>query len=240
MLFSTILYGIVAYAQSEMADTVSVRQLNEIVVRGEKPQVRAEEGIMTVDLPDIVKDKPVSNILEALGYLPGVMNNNGMIWLTGASDVTIVLNGELTDMPLQNLYQLLYTTPVDRLKNVEIMYSAPAKYHVNGAVINVVLKTPRPLDGLQGQVRAGYNQAHYASYGGGLAATYAIKDWIFDLNYGVSRTQSWNQEETWSNHMVQGKRTMIEDDMRRIGRNWSNTVFATVAWKNLNSHTTDR
>ena len=58
MLFSTILYGIVAYAQSEMADTVSVRQLNEIVVRGEKPQVRAEEGIMTVDLPDIVKDKP--------------------------------------------------------------------------------------------------------------------------------------------------------------------------------------
>lgn len=167
MLFSTILYGIVAHAQSEMADTVSVRQLNEIVVRGEKPQVRAEEGIMTVDLPDIVKDKPVLNILEALGYLPGVMNNNGMIWLTGASDVTIILNGELTDMPLQNLYQLLYTTPVDRLKNVEIMYSAPAKYHVNGAVINVVLKTPRPLDGLQGQVRAGYNQAHYASYGGG-------------------------------------------------------------------------
>ena len=109
MLFSTILYGIVAYAQSEMADTVSVRQLNEIVVRGEKPQVRAEEGIMTVDLPDIVKDKPVSNILEALGYLPGVMNNNGMIGLTGASDVTIILNGELTDMPLQNLYQLLYT-----------------------------------------------------------------------------------------------------------------------------------
>ena len=155
MLFSTILYGIVAYAQSEMADTVSVRQLNEIVVRGEKPQVRAEEGIMTVDLPDIVKDKPVSNILEALGYLPGVMNNNGMIGLTGASDVTIILNGELTDMPLQNLYQLLYTTPVDRLKKVEIMYSAPAKYHVNGAVINVVLKTPRPLDGLQGQVRAG-------------------------------------------------------------------------------------
>lgn len=233
MLFSTILYGIVAHAQSEMADTVSVRQLNEIVVRGEKPQVRAEEGIMTVDLPDIVKDKPVLNILEALGYLPGVMNNNGMIWLTGASDVTIILNGELTDMPLQNLYQLLYTTPVDRLKNVEIMYSAPAKYHVNGAVINVVLKTPRPLDGLQGQVRAGYNQAHYASYGGGLAATYAIKDWIFDLNYGLSRTQSWNQEETWSNHMVQGKRTMIEDDMRRIGRNWSNTVFASAAWKKL-------
>ena len=188
---------------------------------------------MIVDLPAIVKDKPVTNILEALGYMPGVTNNNGMIWLTGASNVTIILNGELTEMPLQNLYQLLYTTPVDRLKNVEIMYSAPAKYHVSGAVINVVLKTPTPLDGLQGQVRAGYNQAHYGSYGGVLAATYAIKDWTFDLNYGLTRSKSWSREETWSNHLYDGKRTMIEDDMRRIGQNWSNTIFASASWKTL-------
>ncbi len=188
---------------------------------------------MVVDLPGIVKDKPVNNILEALGYMPGVTNNNGMIWLTGASNVTIILNGELTNMPLQNLYQLLYTTPVDRLKNVEIMYSAPAKYHVNGAVINVVLKTPTPLDGLQGQVRAGYNQAHYGSYGGVLAATYAIKDWTFDLNYGLTRSKSWSREETWSNHLYDDGRTMIEDDMRRIGQNWSNTIFASASWKTL-------
>lgn len=169
ILFALFITYLSAAAQTEMTDTVSIRQLDEVVVKGEKPQVRGEDGVMVVDLRGIVKDKPVTNILEALGYMPGVMNNNGMIWLTGASNVTIILNGELTNMPLQNLYQLLYTTPVDRLKNVEIMYSAPAKYHVNGAVINVVLKTPTPLDGLQGQVRAGYNQAHYGSYGGGLA-----------------------------------------------------------------------
>ncbi|MDE5652194.1 MAG: outer membrane beta-barrel family protein, partial [Muribaculaceae bacterium] len=127
----------------------------------------------------------------------------------------------------------LYTMPIERLKNVEIMYSAPAKYHVNGAVINVVLKTPTPLDGLQGQIRAGYNQAHYGSYGGSLAATYAIKDWTFDINYGLSRTKSWNREETSSNHLYNGKRTMIDDDMRRIGRNWSNTIFASAAWKTI-------
>ena len=113
------------------------------------------------------------------------------------------------------------------------MYSAPAKYHVNGAVINVVLKTPKPLDGLQGQVRAGYNQAHYGSYGGGLAATYAINDWTFDINYGLSHTKSWSREETWSNHLYDDKRTMIEDDMRRISQNWSNTIFASSSWKTL-------
>ncbi len=233
IIIAALITSISAVAQKEASDTITTRQLNEVVVRGEKPQVRGEDGIMVVDLPGIVKDKPVNNILEALGYLPGVTNNNGMIGLTGSSNVTIILNGELTDMPLQNLYQFLYTTPVDRLKKVEIMYSAPAKYHADGSVINVVLKTPTPLDGLQGQVRAGYNQAHYASYGKGLAATYALKDWTFDLNYGLSRTKSWNQEESFSNHPFNGKHTMIEDNRRRMVQNWSNTIFASASWKTL-------
>lgn len=233
LLLITILQAGCAYAMTEISDTISSQQLKEIVVTGETPQVRGEDGIMVVDLPKIVGDKPVNNVLEALGYLPGVTNNNGMIGLTGASNVTIILNGELTNMPVENLYQLLYSIPVERLKNVEVMYSAPAKYHVNGAAINIVLKTPRPLDGLQGQVRAGYNQAHYGGYGAGLAATYAIKDWTFDLNYGLSRTKSWNREETWSNHMTDGRRTIIEDDMRRLSRNWNNTIFASASYKTI-------
>ena len=220
-------------AQSEIPDSIEGLELNEVVVKGEKPQIKGKDGIMVVDLPNTVKDKPVSNILEALGYLPGVVNNNGMIGLAGASDVTIILNGELTNMPLQNLYQLLYTTPIDRLKTVEVMYTAPAKYHVNGAVINVVLKTPTPLDGLQGQVRAGYNQGHYGSYGGGLAATYAVNDWTFDLNYGLSHSKSWNHEETYSNHLFEGQRSMIEDNMRRISESWSNTIYAAATYKRL-------
>lgn len=222
-----------SFARTGTIDTIAAQQLKEVVVKGEKPQVSANDGILTVDLPGIVKDKPLSNILEALGYLPGVVNNNGMIGLAGASSVTIILNGELTTMPLQNLYQLLYTTPLDRLKNVEIMYSAPAKYHVDGAVINVVLKTPTPLDGLQGQIRTGYNQAHYGSYGGALAATYAVKDWTFDLDYGLSRSRMWSHEETQSNHLSGANRTMIEENMRRSTRNLSNTIFASAAYKTL-------
>ncbi len=220
-------------AHSENLDSIEIKELKEVMVEGEKPKIKGQDGIMIGDLPNIVKDKPVTNILEALGYLPGVVNNNGMIGLAGASDVTIILNGELTNMPLQNLYQLLYTTPIDRLKTVEVMYTAPAKYHVNGAVINVVLKTPTPFDGLQGQVRAGYNQAHYGSYGGGVAATYAVKDWTFDLNYGLSRSKTWNHEETYSNHLLGGQRTMIEDDMRRISEIWNNTIYAASTYKRL-------
>ena len=89
-LLIAILHSTASYAQTVEPDTISSQQLDEVVVKGEKPQVRGEDGIMVVDLPGIVKDKPVNNILEALGYLPGVTNNNGMIGLTGASNVTII------------------------------------------------------------------------------------------------------------------------------------------------------
>lgn len=228
-----MLSDMAAFGMSESADTLSSGSLGEVVVEGIRPRVRGDDGVMVVDLPAIVSDKPVTNILEALGYLPGVTNTSGVLGLAGASSVTIVLNGEPTDIPLQNLYQLLYNTPVDRLKNVEIMYSAPPKYHAEGAVINVVLKKPSPLDGLQGQVRGGYNQGHYASYGAGMAATYAVRDWTFDVNYGLSRSKTWSQEDAVSNHAVGGQRTSITDSMRRIGQNWSNTVFASASWRKL-------
>ncbi len=220
-----------AMAQTETPDTIKPQELNEVVVKGKKPQVKGENGVMVVDLPGIVKDKPATNVLEALGYLPGVVDNNGMIGLAGASEVTIILNGESTGMPVQNLYQLLYSIPVERLKNVEVMYAAPAKYHATGAVINVVLKTPTPLDGLQGQARMGYNQTRYGSYGAGLAATYAVRKWTFDLNYSLSRTKSWNREESFSNHLFDGTRTSIKEDNRRIGRNLSNLIYASAAYK---------
>ena len=64
-------------AQGVSTDSIGSRQLNEVTVKGEKPQIKGRDGMMIVDLPAIVRDKPVSNILEALGYLPGVVNDNG-------------------------------------------------------------------------------------------------------------------------------------------------------------------
>lgn len=214
-------------------DTLKMNDLDEVVIKGEKPLLSSQDGNLSYDLPAIVKDKPVSNIYEALAYLPGVINNNGVYELTGTNGVTILINGELTNMPLQNLYQLLYSMPVDKLKNVEIMYASPAKYHVSSAVINIILKTPRPIDGLTGQASAGYNQAYYASYNAGLAANYAIKDWTFDLNWTIGLNNRRNRQKTYSNHLVNGTRNMIEDDMIQKGKNLSNVIYASASYKKL-------
>jgi len=90
-LFIMAISSLTVSGQTEAQDTINAQELNEIVVNGEKPQIKSADGVMVVDLPAIVKDKPVTNVLEAIGYAPGIVNNNGSIALNGVSNVTIIL-----------------------------------------------------------------------------------------------------------------------------------------------------
>lgn len=231
ILFILILYA--AHSEVFVSDTLKTHELDEVIIKGEKPIISSKEGSLTYDLPSIVKDKPVSNIYEALAYLPGVINNNGVYELSGTNGVSVLLNGELTNMPLQNLYQLLYSIPIERLKNVEIMYAAPAKYHISGALINIVLKTPRAIDGLMGQVTGSYKQAYYPSFNIGLGSTYAFKEWTFDLNWGIGLNKLRKRQETFSNHLVNGDLNIIKDDMIQKGNNLSNVIYSAISYKKL-------
>lgn len=219
-------------AQAQVvSDTIATQYINEVVVEAERPPVKSENGAMVVDLPNIVKDKPVTNILESLVYLPGVTSQGGAISLVGASSTTIIINGEVSQMSLQQLYQLLYSMPVSRLKQVEVMPAAPAKYHVNGGVINVILKTPTALDGLQGQVRTGYDQSHYASFGGVMSLLYATKRWTFDANYSLTKNKTWNSNDMTSWHTLNDGQHLIEESDRQTASNLVNTVYCAIGYK---------
>lgn len=216
----------------EQADTVTGKIYNEIVVSGDSPKVMSDEGAISVDLPAMVKDRPVSNILEAMAYLPGAKVSQGLFsGLAGVPKVTIIINGELSAMPAASVYRLLYATPVSRLLKAEIMYNAPAKYHVNGAVVNIVLKTPRPIDGLQGQVNAQLNQAERLSAGSGLAATYATGRWTFDGNYSFAYAQSVSERETVSDHLIGLTRTRVGYIDTEHQNSKMNSVYLSAGYK---------
>lgn len=64
---------------------------------------------------------------------------NGGLTL-GARGVTVVLDGKVTNMSAEQLYSLLKSMPASRIEWVEVMYNAPARYQVRGALINVRLR----------------------------------------------------------------------------------------------------
>lgn len=162
------------------------RTLPEVMITGERPAVRAEPGKLVYDVPRLIVNKPVDNIYEALKELPGVVEQNESITLGGLG-VTIVLDGKVTNMNTSQLMALLKTMPAKRIKHVEVMYSAPAKYQVRGAMINVVLNRDADnLSRLQGEVYGLLKQRHHTAYEERTSLQYNRKKFSVDLLYDHS------------------------------------------------------
>ena len=145
LIFQHLLYETVSEEFKEDSAGVIIMKekdytLNEVVVKGERPLVKAVNGSLTYDVAVIAEKSAVSNAYDAITRLPGVMEQNGTLNLLGAGEVTVILNGKPSSMTGEQLTNLLRNTPVSNVEKAEVMYSAPAKYRVRGAVINVELK----------------------------------------------------------------------------------------------------
>lgn len=173
------------------------KSLNEIVVKGERPIVKAKEGKLIYDAPLLIKDKALSNAFEALHNVPGIMGMGDNIQLVGASKFTILINGQKTSMSTEQLINLLKSTPPSRVANIEVMYSAPPQYNVRGAAINVIFNEQIiGLSALQGEGTLEYRQAFYEGYSARGNLLYAKSAFSSDLTVGVYKSRN-----LWSNDM---------------------------------------
>lgn len=180
--------------------------LDEVVVQGERPQVKVEKGALVYDAKVLSERTTASNAYESLLRVPGVIEQSEAITLAGAKGVTVVLNGKPSSMTAEQLTELLKSTPVSNVQNIEVMYNAPAKYRVRGAVINVVLKNAKSADPfLRGEVSGNFVQSAYAAGGGNLNLSYSGQKVSADLSYAPHFTHADTDVEMISRHTFAGK-----------------------------------
>jgi hypothetical protein len=102
-------------------------------------------------------------VYEALAALPGITDKNGTLTLAGSSSVAVIIDGRPTTMTSE---QLEHPPPAvclsNRVAKVEVMYSAPPRYHVRGAAINIVTKRASAYS-FQGEVKATYTNKYFNS-----------------------------------------------------------------------------
>ena len=147
-------------AEMKLGDDFDKRVLAEI----ERPVVKAEQGKLVYDVPRLVGSLPVDNAYDAVKNLPGVVSMNDALTL-GGQPVTVVINGKVTTLSVEQLYTLLRSIPASRIEKAEVMYNAPARYQVRGALINVQLKqTADGPSSWQGELYGKYNQKHYEGF----------------------------------------------------------------------------
>lgn len=179
--------------------------LGEVVISAERPLVKAENGVLTYDVEALSEKTTVSNAYEALTRLPGVLEQGGSLSLIGAGDATVILNGRPSSMSVEQLASLLKSMPVGNVEKAEVMYSAPAKYRVRGAVINLVLKDRKSEEAfVRGEVGAGFTQGEYAQGNGRLNLSFVGRKVSADVLYSADYVKRQTGYDFISHHTLDG------------------------------------
>ena len=220
LIFQHILYKMVEKTTANVGTVVLEEkdyQLAEITVKGERPQVKLEGGKLTYDVPQLMKDKTATNAFEIIKDLPGLIERNDNLELVGASRLNIILNGQLTTMSADQLIQLLKTMPASRVEKAEVMYNAPAKYNVKGALLNVVLsKNESETPSWQGETGVDYTQYRHAGGDAHVNLLYTNKGFSIDFLLNGNKRRDVMGEDMLARHTLNSGMTEISQHNRAL------------------------
>lgn len=206
--------------------------LEEVVIKGERPLVKVEDGRLGYDLSVLSERQVVNNAYEAISKLPGVQESNGALSLAGASSLTIILNGKPTTMTADQLETLLRNTPVDRVEKAEVVYSAPPEFHVRGAVINVVMKRSNDYS-FQGELSTYYQNRYFSSGGANGNFRLSIPKVTLDVMYGADNVKIMGYTDLFSRHTLGDKVYEITQNERLSTKSWTHNVKTALEY-NIN------
>lgn len=193
--------------------------LEGVVIKGEKPLVKVENGWLGYNLSVLSQKQAVNNAYEAITKLPGVQENNGALSLAGSSSLTIVMNGKPTTMAAEQLETLLRNTPVERVEKAEVMYSAPPELHVRGAVINVVMKRSNDYS-FQGELSTYYQNKYFSSGGANGNFRLSTPKVTLDVMYGADNIKTLEYTNLLSRHILSDKVYEITQNEKLSSKSW--------------------
>lgn len=182
-----------------------MRNLPEVMVKGSRPIVKAERGMLTYNMPLLLKELPADNAYEALTRIPGVSDADGGIKFSG-TEVTLIIDGHATTLTQEQLVDRLKAMPAAQLAKAEVLLAAPARYHVRGAAINIVTKDYVGTNQVSGQLMGGWHQGKYgAGFGKGYLSLQRGKFGL-DAQYSITSGHNNAYMAISANQLVNGER----------------------------------
>ena len=188
-----------------------LHNLPEVMVKGSRPIVKAERGMLSYNMPLLLKQLPADNAYEALTRIPGVSDATGSISFSG-NEVTLIINGQATTLTQEQLTERLKAMPAAQLAKAEVMLSAPARYHVRGMAINIVTKDYAGTNQLSGQVIGGMKQTKYAKGFGDLYLSMQRGKFGLDAQYKYVNGNSYGESSRIANHPLGNNRIHYNDE----------------------------
>lgn len=242
-LFTCLLFACLksTQAQTVPADSLRldsiVRTLPEVMVSGERPVVKVKNSALVYDVSRLPGTATADNAYDALKALPGVTEISGQLTLGGQA-VTVIMDGQVTNLSQEQLTQVLKSMSKDRVSDVEVMYNAPARYQVSGACININLRHDTGgQQRLTGEVFGSYDQSHHAAFQERASVVYSGKKLSADIMYSHNHGDDFRTTEITSHHTLDdGSVHDIQSFERTLATGHSHKLRLSAAYNFSDNH----
>lgn len=199
---------------SEQVGTVRLEPatytINGVTVRGERGIMKAENGRLVYDMPQLMQILPADDAYEALTRIPGVIDTGNGLTFAGRQ-ITLIVNGKPSTLDADQVIERLKSMPAAMLAKAEIMTAAPAKYHVRGMAINIVTKDYIGTYQASGQLQSAGRQSKYTK--GNVKGTllYYHGKLGMDVSYSLTNGSAYGKVEHNANHPLGDTRVPYAD-----------------------------
>lgn len=197
--------------QTDSLDIFSVYEnLPEVMVVGERPIVKLEEGKLSYNMPVLLKRIPADNAFDALKNIPGISVKDESVDFAG-QPLTLIIDGKVNIMSYGQAVERLKMMPAEQIEKVEFMLSTPARYHVRGASLNIVTKRHKGKEHFSGQIQGDYTQSKYASGGAKGNFLYSYGKLTVDASYSYTNINTYAEAEHDAQHPLDNERIPYYD-----------------------------
>jgi len=210
-------------------------KLSGVTVKGDIPVVKAENGHLVYNMPQLLEMLPADDAYEALTRIPGVIDSGEDLTFCGQS-VTLIINGKPTTLSAEHVKERLKEMPASQLAKAEVLPSAPAKYHVRGMAINIVTKDYTGSHQLLGQVRGFYHQNHYGYGKVKGSMTFQNGKFGMDAYYDFGYGDAYGKVEHEAHHPLGNQRMDYSDRTERTSSNISHNYRIGMDYAFTDSH----
>lgn len=197
------------------------KELTSVTVTGTKATIERTADKTIFNLANSVTASG-SDVLQAIGQIPGVRINNNEIGIVGKGVTRVMINNRLIQLQGEDLAHYLKSIAANQILKIELITNPPARYDADGnaGLINIVTKHSK-LQGYSGNLQLSskyylpgqssvYGTRTFGEAGGSANLAYNSNRWSlygsfnqvwdrhlegfrFDLNYP---NQHWQQSDT--------------------------------------------
>ncbi len=172
------------------------KDLKTVTVEVRKPMFEQKIDRMVINVKNSITSAG-GTALEVLEKSPGVIVNHqsNSISMSGKEGVRIMINGKLSQMPMDAVVQMLSGMNASNIDRIELITTPPANFDAEGnaGFINIILVT-NPNKGLNGSysLTAGYGHGYFPA--GAINFNYRNKK----INLFGDYSFTWNnQKQDW-------------------------------------------